>query len=137
MALRTWNIDAAEILTPYEGIKLSRVNLANDRFTELMKAAKHNNISMVWALVGYQKRLQDDGKRTALMYAADAGNFDICRILATYEAGMSTVTGDTALMMAVINQHINIAQLLLPLEVGHHGNKLTNVGKGYTMAITI
>lgn len=132
MALRAWNIEAAEILTPYEGIKLSRVNLANDRFTELMKAAKHNNISMVWALVGYQKRLQDDGKRTALMYAADAGNFDICRILATYEAGMSTVTGDTALMMAVINQHINIAQLLLPLEAGHHGNKLTNVGKGYT-----
>lgn len=132
MALRAGHIEAAEILTPYEGVKLSRVNLANDRFTELMKAAKNNNISMVWALLGYQKRLQDDGKRTALMYAADAGNFDICRILAAFEAGMSTVTGDTALMIAVINQHIDIAQLLLPLETGHHGNRLTNVGKGYT-----
>lgn len=132
MALRAGHINVAEILTPYEGIKLSRVNLANDRFTELMKAAKNNNIGMVWALVGYQKRLQDDSKRTALMYAADAGNYDICRILAAFEAGMSTATGDTALMMAVINQHISIAELLLPLEAGHHGNKLTNVGKGYT-----
>ncbi|EFO65212.1 Protein 21.1 [Giardia lamblia P15] len=132
MALRAGYIDAAEILTPYEGVKLSRVNLANDRFTELMKAAKNNNINMVWALLGYQKRLQDDSKRTALMYAADAGNFDICRILAAFEAGMSTITGDTALMIAVINQHIDIAQLLLPLETGHHGNRLTNVGKGYT-----
>lgn len=35
-------------------------------------------------------------------------------------------------MIAVINQHIDIAQLLLPLETGHHGNRLTNVGKGYT-----
>lgn len=132
MALRAGHINVAEILTPYEGIKLSRVNLANDRFTELMKAAKNNNIGMVWALVGYQKRLQDDSKRTALMYAADAGNFDACRILSTFEAGMSTTTGDTALMMAVINQHTRIVELLLPLEAGHHGNKLTNVGKGYT-----
>ena len=116
IALLRGHFSVAEVLTGIEGLNVGDANTENRRMTELMTAAKENNIVRVWSLRPLQSGLVDQEGCTALMFAAQKGHAEIVRILLEKEAGISTNWGSTALMWAAQNNHIDAVLLLLEIE---------------------
>lgn len=118
IALRKKNIPLANILLPLEGISISRFTRTNNCLTELMTAARDNDIVTCYCLLQLQGGLLDPEGRTALYYAAEAGHTDIVEMLLAHESRRQARSGWSALMVAAYNGHTECVELLVPREAG-------------------
>ncbi|TNJ30609.1 Ankyrin repeat protein 1 [Giardia muris] len=118
IALRKRNIPLANILLPLEGVSTSRFKRTNNCLTELMTAARDNDIVTCYCLLQLQGGLLDPEGRTALYYAAEAGHTDIVEMLLAHESRRQARNGWSALMVAAYNGHTGCVELLAPREAG-------------------
>lgn len=126
LALRNEQYEAATILRQYEGKKFDDLQLEHTiavdpppiRRSELMEAAKEDDIVMVWSLIELQAGLRDEYGLTALMYAARNDAIESLIILQRLEARMRDREGCTALMHAVKTRRYDCIKLLRREEQG-------------------
>ncbi|KAE8302927.1 Ankyrin repeat protein 1 [Giardia duodenalis] len=96
-----------------------------DGVTELMEAAKRNDVDAVERYIPYQAGkvaklvkagMVDIHGGTALMVAAVLGHVEAVRLLMEHENGMKSSTELTALMWAAANGRTEVVRLLLEVE---------------------
>ncbi|EFO63473.1 Hypothetical protein GLP15_3791 [Giardia lamblia P15] len=93
LALKMQNWELAELLRATEGLDIRGLSYAGGRVTELMQAAKKNDVVAVWSFLPVQSGLQDAQGCTALAYAVDAGAVEAARLLAPSEAQLVDFEG--------------------------------------------
>lgn len=81
IALQLDHLKVATLLLNWEGLDISVYSSEGNRRTELMTAAAHGDVYMVFNLLGLQAKLQDSEGRTALMYACEVGHVACARLL--------------------------------------------------------
>ncbi|TNJ28441.1 Ankyrin repeat protein 1 [Giardia muris] len=126
LALRNEQYEAAAVLRQYEGKKFDDLQLEHTiavdpppiRRSELMEAAKEDDIVKVWSLIELQAGLRDEHGLTALMYAARNDAIESLIILQRLEARMRDREGCTALMHAVKTRRYDCIKLLRREEQG-------------------
>ncbi|ESU36828.1 Ankyrin repeat protein [Giardia duodenalis] len=98
-----------------------------DGVTDLMEAAKRNDVDAVERYIPYQARkvaklvkarMVDIYGGTALMVAAVLGHVEAVRLLMEHENGMKSSNEYTALMWAAANGRTEVVRLLLDAEGG-------------------
>lgn len=93
LALKMQNWELAELLRTTEGLSIKGLSCAGGRVTELMQAARQNDVVALWSFLPVQSGLQDAQGRTALAHAVDAGAVEAARLLAPSEAQLVDFEG--------------------------------------------
>ncbi|TNJ27691.1 Ankyrin repeat protein 1 [Giardia muris] len=94
IALDFEHLEVADALTA-EAIDVSSFSNEDGRTTELMLAARDDQLKLAWCLIPIQTRLRDAEGRTALIHAIMSQNPRMVRLLAPHEADLTDTTGRT------------------------------------------